>query len=111
MPRLVMARLFYAEGPQSAERKRVIVIRLIKNIFEFRRQSWALSPPRKKGMQETLEMLVFLDEKSDSGAGIAQDVIRTMREADVLYDPACRAASSAFMSSVKHCIKFLQSLL
>jgi hypothetical protein len=60
MPCLVMPRLPYAEGPQSAECKWIIFIRFIEKIFEFRGKSWALSPSRKEGMQEPLELLVFL---------------------------------------------------
>ena len=64
MPRLVVSRLLYAEGSQSAKCKWVVLVSVIKKILEFRVQGRAFSMPWQQSVQKTLELLVFLSENS-----------------------------------------------
>jgi hypothetical protein len=52
--------LFEAEGPQCTKGERVLFIRVIEKVFEFRGETWTFSSPWKERMQKCLELLIFL---------------------------------------------------
>ena len=83
IPRLVVPRLFDAEGSQGTKGDRIIFIGVIEKVFKFRGETCAFSSPWKERMQETLELFIFLGiNPSACGALKAHYTIPTLSDAD-----------------------------